>query len=135
MVSGAKPPSPAPTPTAPAESPAYSGRMSPAEGHMRLISAMMVVLLGLVGRTALKKLRGGSSWATMSSRSVSGVCDLALATSSRLCSIIWSRVMFEGAAKRVIVGVALGACGRALAGAAGPAQVGDGPERVARGVG
>ena len=40
---------------------------------------------------------------------------MALASSSRLCSRIRSRVMFVGAVKPVIVGVALGVCGRAWA--------------------
>src|ERR1051325_10984135 len=67
------------------ESPAYSGRMSPAEGLFRFTSAMMEVLLGLAGLTARKKFRGGSSWATSASSSDRGVCVLARATSSCLC--------------------------------------------------
>src|SRR5690349_16105792 len=75
------------------KSPAYSGRISPADGLMRLISAMIAVVCTVRDRvTALKKLRGGSSCATTISSSLWGVLALASSTSRRLCSTISARV-------------------------------------------
>lgn len=87
-------------------SPSYSGRISPALGLRRLISAMTAVFRP-DRVTARKKFRGGSSWATMASSSRRGVVALAAATSSRL----WARISRRTAGVRGVCSVGLGSRG------------------------
>src|SRR5947207_2936070 len=73
--------------------PPYSGRMSPAEGLRRLISAITEIWKGSGWRvTAAKKFRAGSSWATKASSSGKWMRVLAVSTSARLCSTISASV-------------------------------------------
>lgn len=78
---------------------AYSGRIHPAEGLLRLISAITAVRPALaMVRRAPKKLRGGSAWATRASISRIETPALARSTSSRLFSTI----------SRSVAGISLG---------------------------
>src|SRR5262245_17820974 len=70
-----------------------SSRMNPAEGLRRLISAITRTgSAGLLLTTAEKQFRAGSSWAQRTCRVCIGVLIFALATSTRLRAMIFSRM-------------------------------------------